>query len=245
MDLLHKELEGKKNRAHILFIVACAFFVSSSFALWLIDGSLSGLRASLEDLIREELIHEDSKICTNVVDAIYVLGGFQSSLEFKFKTAATLYHDGICKRILILSRPGKTEYSSLLGRNLTNDEWAILKLEKLGIPTKNVEAICIKKGFFGTLTETKGISELVNKRGYKSIILISSPYHTHRVKISFEEFLKDHNVTSYVQGSGRKACLKELIVEFIKLKVYQYLLVTGHKQRTGSEKATIRSEATA
>lgn len=221
----------KKNRSHIIIvrvilIAACAFLISSSFVLWLVSSPSNAFRGKVGELIRKELIREDSKRFTNVVDAIYLLGGSQNSLEFKFKRAADLYHDGICKRILILHRPGKTEYSSLLRRNLANDEWAILKLEEFGIPKKNVEPIRIKKGFFGTLTEAKGISRLIIKREYKSIILISSPYHTHRVKISFEKFLKDHNVTFYVQGSDQRVSLMHFLVEFIKLKIYEYLLVS-------------------
>ena len=206
-----------------LFFIALAILFS--FTLWLISESSNALRTNSKDLIRKELIRIDPQPSTNIVDAIYILGGSQCSLKSKFKTAAELYHKGITKKIMILSRPGITEYSSLIGRNLTNDEWAILKLEKLGILKENVEPIHIKEGFFGTLREAKGISRLIEERGYKSAILISSPHHTHRVRISFRNFLKDHNVTFYIQGSDRRASLTELIVEFIKLKIYEYFLV--------------------
>jgi len=220
-----------KDKSHIInirviLIAACAFLISSSFTLWLVTDDSDEFRADLRDRIRKELIREDSKRFTNVVDAIYALGGSQSSLKFKFKTAATLYHDGICKRILILSRPGITEYSPDLQRNLTNDEWSILQLERFGVPKQIIELISMKEGFFGTLTEAKGISMLIKKRGYKSVILISSPYHTHRVKITFEKFLKDHNVTFYVQGSDQRVSLMHFLVEFIKLKIYEHFLVS-------------------
>ena len=161
-----------------------------------------------------------------MVDAIYVLGGSPSSLEFKFNRTATLYNEVRCKKILILSRPGKTEFSSLLGRNLTNDEWAILKLEELGIPKKSIDTIRIKEEFFGTLTEAKCISRLIKKRGYKHVVLVSSPYHTHRVKISFKKFLKDNNATFYVQGSGERFSFRQLLIEFVKFKIYKYFLVS-------------------
>ncbi len=206
-----------------LFFIALAILFS--FTLWLISESSNALRTNSKDLIRKELIRIDPQPSTNIVDAIYILGGSQCSLKSKFKTTAELYHKGISKKIMILSRQGKTEYSTLLGRNLTNDEWAIWKLEELGIPKNSVEPISIPKGFFGTLTEAKSISELAISRGYRSILLISSPDHTHRIKISFENFLKDHNVTFYIQGSDRRASLRELIIEFIKLKIYQYFLV--------------------
>ena len=225
-----KENQGKKNRTRIILIgviliAASGFLISSCFALWLLSEGSSGFRANLKDLIREELIREDPEIYTNVVDAIYVLGGSQCSLAFKYKAAADLYHKGICKKIMILSRPGITEYSSLLRRNLTNDEWAIRELEKLGVPRDSVEPISITEGLFGTLTEAKSISRLMKERGYKGLVLISSPCHTHRVKISFEEYLKDYNAELYVKGSGERRLLRELVKEFIKLKIYEYLLV--------------------
>jgi hypothetical protein len=166
------------------------------------------------------------------------LGGSPRSLEFKYKTAADLFHKGTSERIWILSIPGKTEFSRDLERNLTNDEWSIQKLKELGVPEQKVEAIKIEGGFFGTFSEAKTISSLLKGRGYKDIVLISSDYHTKRIKISFDNFLKDKNTSIYagpaksgcyltwVQGSGEKLLLRHFIIEFIKLKVYQYLLVS-------------------
>jgi hypothetical protein len=119
-----------------------------------------------------------------------------------------------------------TEYSVSLGRNLTNNEWSNLKLKEFGVPTECIEPIKAKEGFFGTFSEAKGISGLMESRGYRSVLLISSPWHTHRLKISFEKFLRNQHITMYVQKSGeRDALLRDLLVEYIKLKVYQYLLV--------------------
>ena len=170
-----KEDQSKKNRGLLAFVrsilvVTCVFLLSGSLTVWLISESSSAFRGDIEDLLTKQLVREDSVIRANVVDAIYLLGGSQNSLQFKFNRTAMLYHQGICKKILILSRPGKTEFSSLLGRNLTNDEWAIQKLEDLGISKRDVEAVDIKRGFFGTFVEAKCISELVHKRGYKNLI---------------------------------------------------------------------------
>jgi uncharacterized SAM-binding protein YcdF (DUF218 family) len=199
-------------------------------------------------LILSELIDINPLPSGSKVDAIYVLGGSQTSLELKYKTASELYHKGICKRIWILSRPGITEYSVSLGRNLTNNEWSILKLTEFGVPEENVKPIRIKEGFFGTFAEAKGISSLIESRGYRSLLLISSPEHLYRAEISFDNFLKDQNTSIYacpacpvgrnyrtgvksgfyltgVKESGGRILLRDLLVEFIKLKVYQYLLV--------------------
>ena len=210
----------------IFFISFSALFVFILSAIWLNSGSSIDFRTDLKHLILNELIYIDPPPSGTKVDAIYVLGGSQRSLDIKYKKAAELFHKGMCKRIWVLSRPGKTEYSSFLGRNLTNDEWSILKLKEFGVPEEDVEAIKIKEGFFGTFSEAKAISSIIKSRGYEDIVLISSYDHTYRAKISFDNFSKDRNTSIYIQGSGEKLLLRNLIVEFIKLKIYQCLLVS-------------------
>lgn len=176
-------------------------------------------------MILNELIYVNPPPSKAKVDAVYVLGGNQRSLESKIKAAADLYHKGIVKKILILSRPGNTEYSRLLGRNLTNNEWAILKLEQLDISKKSIELVSVNEGFFGTYSEAKDLSRLIIKRRYKRVVFISFPCHTRRVKLSFEKFLMDHNVSFYTISSEEKSSIIEMIVEFIKLKIYGYFLL--------------------
>ncbi len=105
------------------------------------------------------------------------------------------------------------------------DEWSVLKLKEYGVPADDVEAIQMKEGFFGTFSEAKGISSLIKDRGYKDLLLISSLDHTHRAKISFKNFLKEQTVSVYIQASGERILLRHAIVEFLKLKVYQYFLI--------------------
>jgi len=93
------------------------------------------------------------------------------------------------------------------------------------VPEENVEPIKLKEGFFGTFSEAEGISSLLKSRGYNDILLISSDYHTNRIKISFDHFLKDPDIKSYTQGSGERILLRQALLEFIKLKIYQYFLI--------------------
>ncbi len=211
-------------KAIFLSRLSISFFVIIATGLLFLECS-GFLRSSLKDSLSNKLIANYSLPVNEVVDVVYILGGSQKSLKLKFKTAADLYHKGICKKILFLSQAGITEYNSLLQRNLTNNEWAILNMVNLGIPKKNIKPIDLKEGFFGTYSEAKGISALLKEKKYKSILLISAPYHTRRVKISFNSFLQDQDVSVYVQGSGEKLFLRYFIIEFIKLKVYQYFLV--------------------
>ena len=194
--------------------------------MWPSSGPPSSIGAEIKPLIEGNLTDTDPIPLKTKADAIYILGGSPGSLESRFKTAAGLYHKRMCDTILILSRPGITQYSHRLKRNLTNDEWSLLKLKQLGVPKEAVETITIKEGFFGTLREAKAISSLIKERGYESTILISSPCHTRRVTISFEKFLTDETIRFFVQASDGRPSTMELISEFLKLKLYENLLLS-------------------
>ena len=217
--MLNSKFKTKNSK---LSLISTAFLVIAISAIWLNSNTAGHFRTDLKQFILNELISIDPPPIGAKVDAIYVLGGSQSSLEFKYKKASDLFHQGISNRIWILSRPGITEFNRSLGRNLTNDEWSVLKLQEFGVPEENIEAIKIEDGFFGTFTEAEGISSLLKSRGYNDIVLISSDYHTKRIKISFDHFLKDQDIKIFTRGSGEKVLLREAIFEFIKLKVYQY-----------------------
>jgi len=221
--MLNSKLKIQNSK---LYFFSSALFVFALPAIWLNTNSAGHFRTDLKRFILSELVYNNPSPFGAKADAIYVLGGSQRSLEFKYKTAADLFHQGISNRIWILSRPGKTEFSRSLGRNLTNDEWSIQKLKEFGVPEKNVETIKIESRFFGTFTEAKGISSLLKRRGYKDIVLISSDDHTKRIKVSFDNFLKgQENIKTYTQSSGERILLRHAIFEFIKLNVYQYLLI--------------------
>ena len=208
-----------------LYFSFSALLVFTLSVIWLNSNSANNFRTDLKHLLLDELIRISPPAPGTKVDVIYVLGGSQDSLEYKYKTAAGLFRKGICKKIWILSRLGKTKYSPSLGRNLTNDEWSILTLNEFGVPKEHIEPIKMKEGFFGTFSEAKGISSLIKSRGYKEILLISTIDHTHRAKISFENFLINEKVSVYAQSYGEDMLLRNLLVEWVKLKVYQYFLI--------------------
>ena len=158
-------------------------------------------------------------------DVIYVLGGGQSSLEKRFPVAASLYKDQIARRVLILSRPGITEYSAGLGRNLTNDEWAYGKLSELGISRLDIETVPVEKSFFGTLSEAAALSNLVKSRGYTTLILVTSDYHTKRVWKSFSKLMEHADVTLYIYTAADPATILNLTRELAKLLVYRIFLL--------------------
>lgn len=211
----------RKNILLIIFSVAAIIF------LWVAFESFIGRNLAIEinQLLLSELIKDDSALVIEQVEIVYIFGGTQKSLEYKFITAATLFKNNVSKKFLILDRPGKTEYNKILNRNLTNNEWSIMKLESLGVPNDHVGILKMKEGFFGTLSEAKGLASHINEKKYKSIVLISAPYHTHRLQESFNYSFKKKNIAIYILSSEEEVCLKELLIEFFKLKLYQYFLI--------------------
>jgi hypothetical protein len=152
---------------------------------------------------------------------LYVLGGTQTSLIYKFKIAADLYHRGLCEKIMLLSRPGITEYDPQLNRNLTNDEWAIRWLTDLKVPQKDIELVVMKRGFFGTLAEAKGIRAIASERNYTRIILVTSSYHMRRTLTTFSRVFKDRGKVLSIYGAAEPVLLRDMLYEYLKLILYE------------------------
>ncbi|MCD6184482.1 MAG: YdcF family protein [Deltaproteobacteria bacterium] len=205
-------------------------FILSLFSILIVCAALIGsnnarIFRAVKQSIRKEVIKVDPPAQGEKIDVIYILGGNQTSMELKSKTASEFFQKGMCNKIWIMSSSGITEYSTKLGRNWTKNEYAIKQLQESGIPEKNIELVKVQEKFFGTLSEAKDISSLIQQKQFKSILLIAQPYHTHRVNISFNKFLAGQNISLYIQDSGERMLLRHLIAEYIKFKIYQHFLI--------------------
>jgi hypothetical protein len=156
--------------------------------------------------------------------AVYILGGNQDSLREKFATVSELHFADRAGKILVLSRPGITEYDRQLRRNLTNDEWALQELAKRGIVTQQVELVPLEEEFFGTLTEAGGISRLARERGYRRLILITSRYHTARTWLAFSKYIQDDSMLA-IYAAHDDSSLAGLVAEYIKLLIYKHIVL--------------------
>ncbi|HET6459790.1 MAG TPA: YdcF family protein [Nitrospirota bacterium] len=180
----------------------------------------------LERLVRIKPLPDDfSKLNLHSRRVIYVLGGSETSLEYRFIAAADLYKKNAAPIVLILSKTGITEYDPRLGRNLTYDEWSVKRLGELGVPKGNIEPLSVKYGLFGTLAEARGVSQEVMSRGDDVLILVSSSYHTARVRETFSKYLSDKNIKVFIYGSDDHPPLWGLLVEYFKLILYKYILL--------------------
>ena len=156
--------------------------------------------------------------------AAYVLGGTQDSMNYKLRTVGQLYAEGTVRKIFILHRPGITEYSPALGRNLTNDEWVTGKLKEEGVAVETLEFVPVPAATFGTFAEARGISALARSRRVKRLVLVSSAHHTKRVWLSFSHFNADNAFEPYIYGSEERVGILELLMETMKLRFYRYFV---------------------
>jgi len=226
---LRKVVDGSAMRAHGVRRLG-RFRIILVISLVSI-GSVVAVRDELKNALRGELIRIrpvpacqiDSLIQGKNV--IYVLGGAENSLERRFEVAADLYRQGLSHEVLVMSRPGITSYDPIVGRNLTNDEWAINKLVELGVEKHDIRFINVERGVFGTLRESKQIADLVGAGGYRRLIVVSSSYHTRRVWLCFEKWVRGRNVELYVYRSNEPDRLIVLLLEYAKLFFYRAALL--------------------
>ena len=205
----------------IAVYIALALVVAGLIALGVSTRPSDGFVGYLKAMtISEDVIKKSSSF-----DIIYVLGGAQPSLQKKYERLGSLYRNVEYKKVLILDRSGITEYNKDVGRNLTNNEWSLMQMERWGIGKQDVELVSIDEGYFGTFSEARAVTELMGKRGYRTVLLITAPHHTARVKRSFGRMLKDKRGTCYVASSGEEVAIGELVMENIKLMVYTFFLL--------------------
>ena len=157
--------------------------------------------------------------------ATYVLGGTQHGLRSKYGRAAFLLHQGTVEKVFVLSSPGITEFARDLGRNLTNDEWTVRQLTRLGVEEERIEFIALEDGFFGTLKEAKTLKAISGERGIERLVLVCSAYHSRRVWVTFSALFGDLGVEIEIHTAEEKVGVGGVLVEYAKLLFYKYVLI--------------------
>jgi len=199
--------------------------------LLLVAGFVSARSAAVADFLAGKVVFEKEiapgagREVSGDATMIYVLGGNQDSLSSRFETASRLYHRGVAGKIHILSRPGITEFSPELRRNLTNDEWSAGELEKRNVEREDVVPVPVTPSFFGTLNEARRVSGMIREQKCRRLVLVTSSCHTRRSFDAFSGFLAGIPVEICVYGAGHRGGFMNLVVENVKRIVYNYVLI--------------------
>jgi uncharacterized SAM-binding protein YcdF (DUF218 family) len=118
-----------------------------------------------------------------------------------------------------------------LGINIPeNRELVITILQGLGVPLYAIETSA--QEVTNTWDEAQEVSNLVEQKGYKSVLLVTSKYHSRRAYLIFKDALKGKATVVSVPSSydssdpeswwKRDEDAKKVIMEYQKLLVYYW-----------------------
>lgn len=124
-------------------------------------------------------------------DAILVLGGSATYIE-RTRKAADLYKKGLAPRVFLTDDGERAGWSKKEQRNTPYFELAKRALASHGVPA---EAIKILPGeVTGTDWEARVLSAEIETSGLRSVLLVTSAYHSRRALWTFERFLAGKDV---------------------------------------------------
>ncbi len=160
----------KENRAFkFSIIVLILFFV------WIL---LSPLLASF--LIVEKPLEK--------ADAIFVLGGSTTYIE-RNRKAAELYKQGVAPKILLTDDGLQGSWNSIEQRNPYYVELGRRELISQGVPENVIETLPAIVN--GTKDEAELFVKTARENDLKSVLLVTSAYHTRRALRTFEKVSAD------------------------------------------------------
>ena len=163
-------------------------------------------------------------------DAIVVLSG-SSTLAERTQHAARIYYQNRAQRILLTTDNQQGGWSSAEQRNPYFHEIAVNELTRLGVPSQNIEVI--KPPVSSTWDEAVRVNEYAKTNNLRTILIVTSSYHSRRALWSFRTLLHDTNTqlgldpvptgiqtpppaTWWLHGRGWQLVL----VEYLKLIYY-------------------------
>lgn len=116
-------------------------------------------------------------------DAILILGGSSVYLE-RTERAAELYKNGVSKKIILTDDGERAGWSPVEQRNPPYVDLASRELNSIGVPHDAIEII--KPEFSGTNFEAKSVRGALAERNLRSVLIVTSAYHTKRALYIFE-----------------------------------------------------------
>ena len=121
-------------------------------------------------------------------DAIVVLSG-SSTLFERTQHAARLYFQNRSRKILLTTDNRKGGWSAAEQRNPYFDEIAVKELNRLGVPSESVEVV--RPPVNSTWDEAVLISQYSKTHNFRSILIVTSAYHSRRALWTFRALLRD------------------------------------------------------
>ena len=124
-------------------------------------------------------------------DVIVVLGGSSVFIE-RTQEAAQLYKNGIAPKIVLTNDGTSAGWSKREQRNPPYNELAEQSLIGQGVPIEAIEIL--PEQVNGTDDEAELLQKKAMENGWKSILIVTSAYHTRRALWTFEKVFANDNV---------------------------------------------------
>lgn len=125
-------------------------------------------------------------------DAIWVLGGSGTYLE-RTQLTAELYKEGISQKIYLVNDGEFGGWNRAEQRNLPFYEISQRELIAQGVAKDDIEIL--PENVTGTNYEADLFAKIAKEKGIKSILLVTSAYHSRRALWTFQESIQKNNLS--------------------------------------------------
>ena len=124
-------------------------------------------------------------------DAIVVLGGSANYKE-RAREAARLVREGRAPLIVLTNDNQRGPWSSAEQRNLYFYERSLEELHNAGVPDKSVDVLMNEVG--STHEEAELVKQYAVDRGFRSVLIVTSAYHSRRALWTFSRVFRDTGI---------------------------------------------------
>lgn len=133
-------------------------------------------------------------------DLIVILNGRDTERSL---AAVDLYNKGYSKLIVISrgpKQPGSDEFWRRVGNNFDGKSFLQRALEAMGIPEDSLKFV--GDGVTSTYDEALATRQFMKRNGYKSVLLVTSKWHSKRAYLTFKSVFKDDEMNIIICPSG-------------------------------------------
>jgi uncharacterized SAM-binding protein YcdF (DUF218 family) len=132
-------------------------------------------------------------------DLIVVLNGRDAERSL---AAVDLYNQGYAGLIImagLVKQPGSDEFWKRVGGNFNGKVFFQRAIEAMGIPEKSFQFI--GNGVTSTYDEAIATRQFLKENGYKSILIVTSKWHSRRAYLTFKSVIKDDGIKVWIYPS--------------------------------------------
>jgi len=210
----------QSRRAKLIFLTILALAI-----IQLIASHQSILKALGEYLIFQQPAPQQA-------DVIVILANWEDTI-IRVRAGADLYKGELAKKIFVprMQQMRGLEEIKKLGINIPeNRDLVITILQGLGVPLDAI--VTSAQEVTNTWDEAQEVRNLIEHKGYKSVVLVTSKYHSRRAYLIFKDALKGKATVISVPSSydssdpeswwKRDDDAKKVFMEYQKLLVYYW-----------------------